>query len=276
MILSTKLYPLCPLWYGLRLKGKEMRTSDKGVMSLIIHEGVVPGPYRDSVGVLTYGVGHTVSAGYPNPSDLPRGMPSDLDKELRRVFEVFRVDLVKYEDEVLRAVKVHLEQHEFDALVSFHFNTGGIARAAITRHLNAGDKEAAAEAFMGWRRPPEIIPRREQEQLLFSTGRYPSGRANVWQVDSDYRVIWRPIKTLSPQEVLALMEPRSLTDSRTIQGTGTAIISTVGAVATEVAQEVFPLVPYVDSLKYVFVVLTLIGIGYAMYARKDDWDRGRK
>ena len=253
-----------------------MRSSDKGIMALIIHEGVVPGPYLDSVGVMTYGVGHTAAAGYPDPRDLPVGMPKDLNKELRRVFEVFRNDLVAYEQEVLQHVKVPLKQHEFDALVSFHFNTGGIARAALTRHLNNGDRKAAAEAFMGWSRPSEIIPRRREEQRLFATGQYPTGRATVWQVGKDRRVIWSPIKTLSQEEIMVLMKPRKIAESRTIQGTSTAGIGTVGVVATEAAQEISPLLPYADNLKWVFVVLTLVGIGFAMYARIDDWGRGRK
>jgi GH24 family phage-related lysozyme (muramidase) len=55
-------------------------------------------------------------------------------------------------------VKVPLAPHEFDALVSFHYNTGGIAKAALTRHLNAGNRVAAADAFLNWRRPASIIP----------------------------------------------------------------------------------------------------------------------
>ena len=253
-----------------------MRTSDKGIMALIIHEGVVPGPYLDSKGVLTYGIGHTAAAGYPNPRDLPVGMPKDLDKALRKVFEVFRKDLVAYEREVLQHVKVPLKQHEFDALVSFHFNTGGIARAALTRHLNSGNRKAAAEAFMGWSKPPEIIPRRREEQRLFATGQYPTGRATVWQVGENRQVIWRPIRTLSQEEIMAFMQPRKIVESRTIQGTSTAGVGTVGVVATEAAQEISPLLPYADTLKWVFVVLTLVGIGFAMYARVDDWGKGRK
>ena len=45
-------------------------------------------------------------------------------------FRVFRADLERYEAAVLRTVKVSLAPHEFDALVSFHYNTGGIAKAA--------------------------------------------------------------------------------------------------------------------------------------------------
>ena len=58
-------------------------------------------------------------------------MPADLDAGIREAFRVFRADLARYEAAVLRAVKVPLKPHEFDALVSFHYNTGGIAKAAL-------------------------------------------------------------------------------------------------------------------------------------------------
>lgn len=45
------------------------------------------------------------------------------------------------------AVTVRLEQHEFDALVSFDFNTGGIYRANLTKQLNTGNRVKAAQSF---------------------------------------------------------------------------------------------------------------------------------
>ena len=45
-------------------------------------------------------------------------MPADLDAGIREAFRLFRADLATYEVEVLRTVKVPLEPHEFDALVS--------------------------------------------------------------------------------------------------------------------------------------------------------------
>jgi lysozyme len=95
-----------------------MRTSDRGQLALIRHEGIVPGPYLDVKGVWTFGIGHTAAAGPPDPALMPRGMPADLDAGIREAFRVFRADLARYEAEVLRAVKVPLEPHEFDALVS--------------------------------------------------------------------------------------------------------------------------------------------------------------
>ena len=60
--------------------------------------------------------------------------------------------------------------------MSFHFNTGAIARAAITRHLNAGDKMKAAAAFMNWTRAGGVAgalsARRSAERAMFARGDY--------------------------------------------------------------------------------------------------------
>jgi len=187
-----------------------MQTTERGQLALIRHEGIVPGPYLDVKNVWTFGIGHTAAAGPPDPARLPRGMPADLEAGVREAFRLFRADLAAYEAEVRRAVKVPLAPHEFDALVSFHYNTGGIATAALTRHLNAGNRTAAAEAFLNWRRPASIIPRREAERDLFRHGRYASGAIPVWQVDGNGRVDFaRPIRRLSDKEALALMRPQA-------------------------------------------------------------------
>lgn len=186
-----------------------MQTSDRGLLALIRHEGVVPGPYLDVKDVWTIGIGHTAAAGPPDPARLPRGMSADLDAGIREAFRLFRTDLATYEAEVLRAVRVPLEPHEFDALVSFHYNTGGIAKAALTLHLNAGNRVAAAAAFMGWLKPAAIRSRREAERDLFAKGRYPTGTIPVWAVDRNGRVEFfsRPIRRLTEAEALALLRP---------------------------------------------------------------------
>ncbi|WP_420024106.1 lysozyme (plasmid) [Cereibacter azotoformans] len=184
-------------------------TTDRGQLALIRHEGIVPGPYLDVRGVWTFGIGHTAEAGPPDPATMPRGMPADVEAGIRESFRLFRSDLAAYEAEVRRAVKVPLAPHEFDALVSFHYNTGGIAKAALTRHLNAGDRQAAAEALLNWRRPASIIPRRESERDLFRHGRYPGGSIPVWSVDRNGRVDFlRPAQLLTEAEALAFMRPQ--------------------------------------------------------------------
>lgn len=159
-----------------------MKMSDRGLAELAGHEGIVPAPYIDSVGVWTYGVGHTSAAGFPDPANMKRGMPADVDAAVRDAMGLFRKDVKKYEDRVNAAIRVPLEQHEFDALVSFDYNTGGINRAKLTAAINAGDKDAARH-FMGWTKPKEIIPRRKKEQKLFAEGVYSNSKIPVWNVD---------------------------------------------------------------------------------------------
>ena len=144
-----------------------MKVSTAGMLAIVEHEAAVLTPYKDSMGVWTVGVGHTRSAGPPDPMSIRDPLT------LEAVLDLFVNDLAKYEARVNDAVKVPLHQHQFDALVSFDFNTGGIFRARLTQHLNAGDLDRAAAAFMGWRKPPEIIGRRTKEMELFRTGVYP-------------------------------------------------------------------------------------------------------
>jgi lysozyme len=190
----------------MQMTAKKM--SDRGLLALVRHEGIVPGPYLDVKQVWTFGIGHTAAAGPPHPATMPRGMPTDLDAGIREAFRIFRADLARYEAAVLRAVKVPLLPHEFDALVSFHYNTGGIAKAALTRHLNAGNRAAAAAAFMGWLKPAAIRSRRQAERDLFAAGHYPAGTIPVWSVDRNGRVDFsRPTRCLSEDEALALLRP---------------------------------------------------------------------
>lgn len=69
-----------------------------------------------------------------------------------------------------------------------------------------------------------------------------------------------------------------------LKGGGVAGIATVGAAGVEVAQEVLaetqsairPLVRYLDTLRWVFIAVALIGIAFAIHARIDDWKRGQR
>lgn len=62
-------------------------------------------------------------------------------------------DLLRYAADVARAVGgAPTSQAQFDALVSFHYNTGAIARATLTRRHMAGDHAGAAAQFARWNR----------------------------------------------------------------------------------------------------------------------------
>ena len=217
-----------------------MKTSDKGLVALAMKEGLVPAPYLDSVGVWTYGVGHAETSGLaPNPRHMPKGMPADIQAATADALRLFKKDLAKYEAAVNRAVKVPVKQHEFDALVSFHYNTGGIAKAALTRHLNAGDRAKAAVGFMGWLKPPEIRGRREAEQRLFREGVYPAGNIPVYSVSTTGK-LGGIIDRVPAHEALRLMDggpkPRtSKAQSTTLQASAGQIVGGVGTAAGGVA-----------------------------------------
>tara|TARA_R110000851_G_scaffold200201_5_gene351346 strand:- start:137 stop:763 length:627 start_codon:yes stop_codon:yes gene_type:complete len=162
-----------------------MKVSDKGIVEIAEHEGIVPAPYKDSKGIWTFGIGHTHAAGGLDPREMNSAMPmgAALETAIDRAIRQFDVDLDKYEDRVNRAIKVPLKQYEFDALVSFDFNTGGIYRADLTDAINRGDKDGGE--FMGWLQPPEIRKRRTAEMRLFQTGDYDANGTMVpiWKTD---------------------------------------------------------------------------------------------
>ena len=75
-----------------------------------------------------------------------------------------------------------------------------------------------------------------------------------------------------------------LAESLTLKGGGVAGAATIGAAGVEVVQEVLaetqgailPLVPYLDTLRWVFIAIAIAGIALAIYARVDDWTKGRR
>jgi hypothetical protein len=75
-----------------------------------------------------------------------------------------------------------------------------------------------------------------------------------------------------------------LAQSRTLKSSGAAGVATVGAAGVEVAQQaltetqgaILPLVPYLDTLRWLFITLALGGVAVTIYARVDDWKRGRR
>ena len=181
----------------------EMTISDRGILEIAEHEGIVPAPYRDSVGVWTWGIGHTRNAGGLDPAKMPMAMPGNLDAAIDLVIETFRDDVVKYAARVNTAIKVPLKQHEFDALVSFDLNTGGIHRAQLTKAINQGDPDAARH-FMGWLRPPEIRKRRKAEMSLFRTGDYDANGDTIpiWRTNGAGRLSGI-MQTITGAEMLA-------------------------------------------------------------------------
>jgi lysozyme len=165
-----------------------MNISRKGAMAILADEGIVLRAYQCSAGAWTIGVGHTAAAGRPAPR---RGMTMDLDAALA----LFRKDVRRYEAEVLAAVKRPLSQNEFDALVSFHFNTGAISSGSIDDKLNHGNVSAAIATMRRYGRANGktnrgLAARREREIALFLNGEIIERGILVENPDGSRRTLW--------------------------------------------------------------------------------------
>ena len=85
-------------------------------------------------------------------------------------------DLVRYASAVARALgEAPTTQHQFDALVSFHYNTGAIGRATLTQKHIAGDYAGAEREFARWNIAAGkvmrgLVRRREAEAALYRAG----------------------------------------------------------------------------------------------------------
>lgn len=154
-----------------------MRTSLRGICAMLAEEAIVLASYNDGTGTMTIGAGHTAAAGPPVPR-------SGMTISLTEAINIYRNDLAKTENQVQSAVRAVLSQHQFDALVSWHFNTGAISSATLTRKLNTGDVAGAAAEFARWNKSKGkvlegLIARRERETAVFLNGDYGNPKVRV-------------------------------------------------------------------------------------------------
>lgn len=142
-----------------------MRLSRKGLEALVREEGLRLAPYNDSAGHATIGVGHLIHHGPVTAADRARYRGFTRADAL----EVLRQDVRRFEAAVDGALRRLPLQGQFDAMVSLAFNIGpgGFASSTVVRRFNAGDRRGAADAFLMWRVPSELLPRRRRERAMF-------------------------------------------------------------------------------------------------------------
>lgn len=144
-----------------------MKTSNDGVALIKGFEGKRLAAYDDGVGVWTIGFG-TIK--YPNGVRVKRG-----DKCTEAQAEQYlRNDLITFENDVNRLVKVPLNQNQFDALASFTYNLGetNLRSSTLLKKLNAKDYKGAAAEFLKWNKAGGkimngLVKRRKTEMELF-------------------------------------------------------------------------------------------------------------
>ncbi len=152
--------------------GINMRISPEGMNELASYEGLSLTPYLDSGGVKTVGIGSTVA-------DIPDIASWSWDKALtiEQATDLYKKSLHKYEALVNRAIQAPVSQHQYDALVSFVYNTGS-TNNSVFRRINAGANQSQInQAFMLWvndngKRVQGLVNRRKAEIFLYTTGVY--------------------------------------------------------------------------------------------------------
>lgn len=121
--------------------------------------------YIDPVGVPTIGWGHT---NHHEPKFTSATVWSQ-----QQCDDALAGDMATFETQVSRLAKVALSQNEFDALVSWAFNTGGPASATLWRKLNAGDRASIPAELAKWNLGDGkvlngLVRRRKAEGQLFA------------------------------------------------------------------------------------------------------------
>ena len=147
-----------------------MRISEKGLSMIERFEGCLLKASNKLDGVWTIGYGQT---GSYYGKRVRRGMTTT--KALAHAW--LRDHSIKtFEDAVTQAVKVPLNQNQFDALVSFAYNVGvgALKQSTTLRKLNAGDYAGAADALTMWTKCngkvlAGLVRRRKEERALFLT-----------------------------------------------------------------------------------------------------------
>ncbi|HXZ67520.1 MAG TPA: lysozyme, partial [Alphaproteobacteria bacterium] len=215
-----------------------IKTSEAGRALIKVFEGYAKRlsdgraqAYQDIIGNWTIGWGHT------GPE-----VKKDLIITEEEAEELLTRDLAKAEDAVARLVKTALNQHQFDALVSFVFNLGtkALEQSTLLKLLNVGNIDAVPSEMLKWiyvgkgknKRPNDSIKNRRANE----------GRLWIAPPDATVQVAGNGDVTVhSASEadgsggVAATTGGASkpITKSRTLAGAVTAVAATAGVAAVE-------------------------------------------
>ena len=139
-----------------------MVISQNGIDLIKSFEGCELKSYLCPAKVWTIGYGHT--------SGVKRGDEINQAQAERYL----KADLIQFEKDVIKLVKVPINQNQFDALVSFAYNCGtrALSGSTLLRKLNAKDYAGAADEFERWNKAdgkvlPGLVRRRAAEKRLF-------------------------------------------------------------------------------------------------------------
>lgn len=155
-----------------------MKTSDRGRAALELEEGVVLRAYRDVAGVWTIGAGLTAASGVVKPMAGMVISRKEADRLLAAALGRYEREVEVAMSNVAGSTVVRPSQSAFDAGVSFHWNTGAIAKASWVDKWRAKARDLDVESAMllwakaGGKVLPALQSRRKREAAMLLRGIY--------------------------------------------------------------------------------------------------------
>lgn len=196
-----------------------MKISAAGIKAIEQREGNRNKAYADSRGIPTVGVGHTGPEVHLGLVWTDAQVDSALTYDLTWAIEA-----------VNDSVKVQLTQNEFDACVSVCFNIGaaGFKGSSIVRMLNDNRPLVAADDFMMWDKPIELLKRRRSEQAQFLSRNEPQVGGNAAPGNPTVT----PTPPITPPILPQLTTFAGVKDALTLLGFGTVYAAAVKSFQT--------------------------------------------
>lgn len=145
------------------------KTSNNCIELITRFEGMILKPYLCPANVPTIGIGSTY---YEDGSKVSM---SDKPITTERAKQLLKNTLLSYEDGVNSNVKTHINQNQFDALVSFCYNVGiaNFKSSTLLRYVNNNpDNPKIAIEFSRWNKGggkilKGLVNRRKAEAELY-------------------------------------------------------------------------------------------------------------
>lgn len=121
-------------------------TSDVGISVIKQYQTFRPTPKKELCGLYEIGYGHVLRPVDQNLTMVTEAQAEQLLREDVRCFEIY----------LNATIRVPLQQHEFDALVSLVFDVGMLAfeHSPIRKMIDQGQRQEAARELRAWRGGP--------------------------------------------------------------------------------------------------------------------------
>lgn len=236
-----------------RYPARHLTTSDRGRAFITDWEGRQSKAYKDSAGIWTIGVGHT-------GPEVHQGLVWTREQ----CDQALRVDLFEAERDLHECVTVDISQPEFDALVAWQFNTGGLRGSTLLKRLNAGVYDKVDDEMRRWNKATVggkkvairgLTARRLSESELWATGDYRTRNETTPYWESNTVPVAPVVKEVEKPAVA----------KKTVQGSAATGVGVVGSMLTDATTQFGAVAHYSDTLKTIFVILTVAGIAWGMY-----------